>query len=157
MSNKSWKIKCFTFYGTGQRVDLLFSSLLSHWVKRRVFTLQSIRHSRPSWTMRSPGACRKWGRKWRSWMLSFSSPLSLDLDLGLIGRGKCTEFRWKKSTTGFCKKHFDSFQWIFNSPLKTKPLQSCVHIHVYIICSYFRLWHSCSFWIYEAHTAGQDP
>ncbi|TNN33818.1 hypothetical protein EYF80_056021 [Liparis tanakae] len=33
--------------------------------------------------MRSPGACRKWGRKWRSWMLSFSSPLSLDLDRGL--------------------------------------------------------------------------
>lgn len=56
--------------------------------KRRVFTLQSILHSRPSWTMRSPGACRKCGRKWRSWMLSFSSPLSLDLDLGLTERRK---------------------------------------------------------------------
>lgn len=80
-----------------KHADLLSPPLSSHcspMLAQVVFTLQSIRHSRPSWTMRSPGACRKWGRKWRSWMLSFSSPLSLDLDLGLTERerGKHTVF-----------------------------------------------------------------
>lgn len=42
-----------------------------------------MRQSLPSCTIRSPGACRKWGRKWRSWMFSFSSPPSLDLERGL--------------------------------------------------------------------------
>lgn len=88
-------ITLYTHVGTG--------CVLSN--KRCVFTLQSILHSRPSWTMRSPGACRKCGRKWRSWMLSFSSPLSLDLDLGLTERHKhrfvyyfefiCISKRWR--------------------------------------------------------------
>lgn len=110
MVNKwfTWCGWCLNTATSGRRVDL-FLSLLSHSVKGRVLTLQSIRHSRPSWTMRSPGACRKWGRKWRSWMLSFSSPLSLDLDLGLIERRKQAGFCW--STVQL----FKNLSWTFFS------------------------------------------
>ena len=103
---KCWSVNnCFRWnlsqpwYIIHQHADLppTFITLCTHVgtgrvpsYKRCVFTLQSILHSRPSWTMRSPGACRKCGRKWRSWMLSFSSPLSLDLDLGLTDRRKQT-------------------------------------------------------------------
>ena len=125
---KCWSVNnCFRWnlsqpwYIIHQHADLppTFITLCTHVgtgrvpsYKRCVFTLQSILHSRPSWTMRSPGACRKCGRKWRSWMLSFSSPLSLDLDLGLTDRRKqtfyyfefiCISKRWNFN------KNLDSF------------------------------------------------
>ena len=53
-------------------------------------TLQSILQSLPSCTVRSPGACRKCGRKKRSWMGSPSSALSRDLERGLQTKSQHT-------------------------------------------------------------------
>ena len=112
---------------------------MSVWVSGRVswrvmkgpvviLTLQSMRHSRPSCTMRSPGACRKWGRKWRSWMFSFSSPLSLDRDRGLRERERERERRRERRRERERRRHGERenglsyWRWNSGPPSDSLPL-----------------------------------
>lgn len=78
-------------------------------------TLQSILQSLPSCTVRSPGACRKCGRKKRSWMGSPSSALSLDRERGLQTRVNIREMGvgWTDDT----EKQIERWQVISRVPV----------------------------------------